>query len=255
MARSSDSRATRRWYRRRRNVAEEERRAVREKLQQFKLAFERTREADPRLVPYLLIAGGLGFLVPFLVFWLALGMLVFGIAFGFTTALFAAMMVFNRRVSAAQFEMLEGQPGAAAVVLQSLRGAWRVTPGVAFNRKQDMVHRVVGRPGVVLVGEGSRAGVRTLLKTEVRKMRRAVGGDVPVHELIVGTGEKDVDIRKLRVRLMKLKPALKRKHIDALETRLSALSDSAMPMPKGPLPTGKIGRGATRRMRRSGGRG
>jgi hypothetical protein len=225
---------------------------VRERLRQLRVAFQRTREVDPRLLPYLLVAGLAGFLVPFLVMWLAVGTLGFAIAFGIPTGLLAAMIVFNRRVSAAQFDMLEDQPGAAAVVLQALRGNWRVTPGVAFNRKQDMVHRVVGRPGVVLVGEGSRAGVRTLMKSEARKMRKVVGGDVPVHEMIVGPAEDEVDIRKLRVKLMRLKPAMKRKHIDALDTRLAALSDTAMPMPKGPIPMGKIGRGATRRIRRSG---
>jgi hypothetical protein len=227
---------------------------VREKFSQLKVAFDRTREVDPRLVPYLIAAGAAGFLVPFAISWLLLDLLFFGIAFGFGTALLASMLVFNRRVSTAQFDMLEGQPGAAAMILQSLRGSWRVTPGVAFNSKQDMVHMVVGRPGVILVGEGSRSGVKTLMKSEARKLRRAVGQDVPVHEIVVGPGEKEVDIRKLRVRVMRLKPAVRRKQVDALATRLSALSESGMPMPKGPIPTGKVGRGATRRLRRGAGR-
>lgn len=49
---------------------------------------------------------------------------------------------------------VEGQVAAAAAVLQSMRGNWVVTPAVAFNRNQDLVHRVIGRPGVVVVGEG-----------------------------------------------------------------------------------------------------
>jgi hypothetical protein len=38
-------------------------------------------------------------------------------------------------------------------VLQTVRGNWRVTPMVGFTREQDLVHRVLGLPGVILVGE------------------------------------------------------------------------------------------------------
>lgn len=227
---------------------------MRERLQQLRNAFERTREVDPRLVPYLALAFVLGFLVPFLIWWLALGALVWGIATGFAFGALAALVVFNRRVSAAQFDAMDGQPGAAAAVLQSMRGGWHVTPAVAFNRKQDMVHRVVGRPGVVLVGEGSRAGVRTLMKSEARRMRRAVADDVEVHTVLVGTGEEEVDIRKLRMHVMKLPRSVKRKEVAALERRVAALADSTRPVPKGPLPQGKVGRGMGRRLRRSSGR-
>jgi hypothetical protein len=223
---------------------------VRERFEQIKLAFERTREVDPRFVPYLVAAALVGFLVPFLISWLALGELIWGIAFGFLFAPLAAMIVFNRRVSSAQFEAMEGQPGAAAMVLQSMRGPWHVTPAVAFNRKQDLVHRVVGKPGVVLVGEGSRAGVKTLMKSEARKMRRAVGDEVDVHEVIVGEREGEVELPKLRMHVMKLPRSVKKKQVAALETRLAALTDAAGPMPKGPVPTGKAMRGARRRPRR-----
>jgi hypothetical protein len=37
-----------------------------------------------------------------------------------------------------------------------MRGDWRVTPAVGFTREQDLVHRVLGKPGVILVAEGAR---------------------------------------------------------------------------------------------------
>lgn len=227
---------------------------MRERLQQIRVAFDRTREVDPRLVPYLAIAFGLGFLVPFLVWWLVLDALLLGVFTGLAFGMLAALVIFNRRVSAAQFEAMEGQPGAAVAVLQSMRGPWHVTPAVAFNRKQDMVHVVVGRPGVVLVGEGSRAGVRTLLKTESRKMRRVVGEDAEVHTVIVGTGEEEVDLRKLRMHVMKLPRNIKKREVTDLERRVSALAEQNRSMPKGPIPQGKASRGMSRRMRRSQGR-
>jgi hypothetical protein len=95
---------------------------VRERFEQIKLAFERTREVDPRFVPYLVAAALVGFLVPFLISWLALGELIWGIAFGFLFAPLAAMIVFNRRVSSAQFEAMEAGRVAATASQGRVRG-------------------------------------------------------------------------------------------------------------------------------------
>jgi hypothetical protein len=46
---------------------------------------------------------------------------------------------------------------------------------VAVNAKQDMVHRVVGRCGIVLVGEGAPQRVKGLLAKERKRMQRVVG--------------------------------------------------------------------------------
>lgn len=227
---------------------------MRERFQQIRVAFDRTREVDPRLVPYLAIAFAVAFIVPFLVWWLVFGALLWGVLTGLAFGPLAALIVFNRRVSSAQFEAMEGQPGAAVAVLQSMRGAWHVTPAVAFNRKQDMVHAVVGRPGIVLIGEGSRAGVRTLLKSESRKMRRVVGDDAEVHTVIVGTDEDEVELRKLRMHVMKLPRKIKKRQVGDLERRVSALTEQSRQMPKGPMPQGKAARGMGRRLRRSSGR-
>lgn len=205
-----------------------------QRLSQIRLAFNQTREVDSRLVPWM--AGvGLGLLV----LSMALGVLalrpILGAVFGILLGTMGAMSVFGRRMQRAQYAAIEGQPGAAAAVLQSLRGNWRVTPAVAFTRKQDFVHRVVGRPGVVVVGEGSRARVAQLLKQEHRRVSRAAG-DAPVHEVSVGEGEGQVPLAKLQSHLSKLPRKLKRGAVDDLDTRLSALRDTNMPIPKGPIP-------------------
>lgn len=208
---------------------------MRERFAQIRSAFEQTRAVDPRLVPYLIAAALGALLVPMLV-GLLLGGPIGGLIVGLLLAPLATMIVFSRRVQSAQYGALEGQAGAAAAVLQTLRGAWWLTPVVAFNRKQDLVHRVVGPPGVVLVGEGSTAGVKSLMKAEARKMRRAVPEDVPVHTILVGHGEGRVELRELRMKVMKLPRRLKKKNVAALETRVSALSDTARPIPGGPMP-------------------
>lgn len=218
---------------------------MRERFTQIKAAFDQTRAVDPRLVPYLVVAALAGLLVPLGV-GLLLGRAIGGLIVGLVVAPMAAMIVFSRRVQAAQYTSLEGQVGAAAAVLQTLRGPWHLTPVVAFNRKQDLVHRVVGRPGVILVGEGSPAGVKSLMKAEARKMRRATGDDVPVHEVIVGSGRGQVELRDLRMHVMKLPRKLRKKDVAALETRLSALSESARPIPQGPIPRSPRARGRPR---------
>jgi hypothetical protein len=129
---------------------------------------------------------------------------------------------------------IDGKPGAAAAVLQTARG-WRVTPAVAFTRKQDFVHRAVGRPGVVLVGEGAPARVSSLLKQEHRRIARIVG-NTPVHEVSVGNGEGQIPLRNLQAHITRLPRTLKQGDVSGLDTKLKALSDNDLPMPKGPMP-------------------
>ncbi|HSJ46764.1 MAG TPA: DUF4191 domain-containing protein [Euzebyales bacterium] len=207
---------------------------VGERLQQIRLAFTQTRAADNRLLLYMVLAALAGLVVPLaLLTWL--GSPVLGIIGGLFTAGASAMIVLGIRGQSAAIARIEGQPGAALAVLQQLRGAWKVTPAVAFSGKQDLVHRVVGKPGVILVGEGRRARVRALLKQEARKTAR-ISGDIPVHEVSVGGGDGQVELSDLRMHIMKLPRAMKAKEIGPLDRRLHALGGSDLPLPKGPMP-------------------
>jgi hypothetical protein len=107
---------------------------------------------------------------------------------------------------------------------------------VAFNRNQDVVHRVVGRAGVILVGEGRGAGVKQLMGDQLRRIRKVVG-DAPLHDIVVGDGEGQVPLRKLQAHVMKLPRTLKPREVNAVDSRLKALGGTAMPLPKGPVPT------------------
>jgi hypothetical protein len=193
-----------------------------------------TREADPRYVPILagaiVLALGIGAVLAVFV------SPILGVLAGLLLALIAFTVTTGRRGQAAAFTRIEGQPGAAYAILQSLRGDWRVTPAVAFNRNQDLIHRVVGKPGVILVAEGSGARARELLSSELRKVRRVIG-EAPLYDVMIGDGEGQVPIRKLSPYVMKLPRALKPKEVNAIESRLKALGGSAMPLPKGPVPT------------------
>ena len=203
------------------------------RLAQYRLAFTNTKQADPRLVPLLVGAVVVGFLVGFGL-GLLLGSWITAVILGIPLAILGGLVVFGWRTQRAALLAIEGRPGAAAAVLQSMRGRWRLTPAVAATRKQDFVHRVVGRPGVILVGEGSPARVASLLKQEKRRIGRVVG-DTPVHEVSVGDREDQVPLQRLQAHLTRLPRAVKPGEIGDLDRKLNSLRDQDLPMPKGPI--------------------
>ncbi|MFF1556997.1 DUF4191 domain-containing protein [Streptomyces sp. NPDC058279] len=206
------------------------------RLKQIALTYKMTRKADPKVG---LIVAGVG-IVTFGVF-LAIGFLIdhpvyLGIL-GFLVAFLAMAIVFGRRAERAAFGQMEGQPGAAAAVLDNVGRGWTTTPAVAMNRSQDIVHRAVGKAGVVLIAEGNPNRVKSLLAAEKKKLARIMP-DVPVHAFIVGTGEGEVPLKKVRTTLLKLPRVLAGPQITEVNDKLRAMGDlmSNMPIPKGPLP-------------------
>ncbi|MFM7542315.1 MAG: DUF4191 domain-containing protein [Actinomycetales bacterium] len=152
----------------------------------------------------------------------------------FPLAFLGAFFFFTRLASNAAYASIEGQPGAGASVLMSIRRGWTVTPAVNVNKNQDMVHRAVGKPGIVLVGEGGYA-VRALLTDERRKMERFAPG-VPIHELIVGNGANEVSVKKLQRNLKKFPKKLAAVQLRELRARLKSIGGMNIPIPKGPMP-------------------
>ncbi len=153
--------------------------------------------------------------------------------------LLAGTFWFSRRAMTAAYRQIEDKPGAAAAVIQSWRGGnWLVTPGVAVNRSQDVISRVVGRPGVILVSEGPTNRVVPLLAAERKKTARWLP-DVPIFEVQVGTGDGQVRLNKLQSAFNKLPRNLRGGEITDVRRKLDALGNAAtsMPVPKGPLPT------------------
>jgi hypothetical protein len=165
-----------------------------------------------------------------------IGALVFGLLGG--------LLVFGRRAQKAAFMQMEGQRGASVAALSMLRRGWKVnTQPVAFTKQQDMVFRVVGPPGVVLVGEGQGARLRQLLVTEKRSTQRVLGEGTPVHEVILGDGEGEVPLPKLLKHVQKLGRQVKPGEMTDILNRIKALDAQrgVMPIPKGPMPTSMKG--------------
>jgi hypothetical protein len=216
----------------------------------IKQAYSLTRKNDPKLpwimlIAFVVVAGlielvGILFDSPFL--FLPLAVIAGGLA---------ALILFGRRAQGSAYRQVEGQPGAAAWVLEGMRGDWRVTSGVAGTAQMDAVHRVLGRPGVILVAEGVPGRVRNLLAQEKKKVARIVG-DTPIYDIVVGDEEGQVPLRKLSTHVMKLPRNLTAAEVNALGRRLSAMGGGRMPVPGGPLPGGKQMSVSQRQVRRRG---
>jgi hypothetical protein len=206
---------------------------------QLRQAYQLGKVGDPRL--------GWIVLGVFLVTWalfVAVGFLVkapvFFAILGLLGALSAAVFVFGRRVERSIFKQVEGKPGAALQGLGGLRRGFTVEQEpVAVNRYQDAVFRVVGKPGVILVGDGNPTRVSSMLANERRRHQRVLG-DLPIHEIQVGTGEGQVPLRKLSRTIIRLPRTLSGPQMTELDHRLKALgvTHNAVPIPKGPLPKG-----------------
>lgn len=208
---------------------------MRERLRRILQVWRLTQENDPRLP--LFVAGGaiVGILVGYLLLGVLVGQPIWGIVFGIMFGVLGALITFGRRTQKAQYAAIEGQPGAAYAVLEAMRGQWFVTPAIAVTRKQDMVHRVVGRCGVVLVAEGSAARGKQLLAQEKKRHARLTG-DAPLESILVGDGEKEVPVSRLSTHLMKMPRKLSKTEVPRLEKKLRALNRD-LPMPKGVMPT------------------
>jgi hypothetical protein len=217
-------------------------------VRMIRQAYTLTAKNDPKLpwlmlISFVVVAGvvellGILFGSPFLFLPLAI-----------ITGVLAAMIVFGRRAQGSAYRQVEGQPGAAAWVLEGMRGDWRVSSGVAGTQQMDAVHRVLGRPGIILVAEGQPSRVRPLLAQEKKKIARVVG-ETPIYDIMVGDDNGQVPLRKLSAHVTKLPRNLTAAEVNSLGRRMSALGGARMPVPGGPLPGGKSMSVSQRQVRR-----
>ena len=155
---------------------------------------------------------------------------------GLPLAILISLALFTRIAGSAAYASIEGQIGAGASVLMAIRKGWTTTPAVAVNRNQDMVHRSVGRAGIVLTGEGGSA-VRQMIQDERKKSERFAPG-APITEIIVGDEPGQVPLKKLQKHVTKLPKKLSAHQMRELRMRLKAVGGMSLPIPKGPMPKG-----------------
>ncbi|MDR2974797.1 MAG: DUF4191 domain-containing protein [Propionibacteriaceae bacterium] len=213
---------------------------------QFIEAFKITKQYDNALV-WLMLGGFILTVAVFVVIGLFVSpwwmWLIFGVLFG----ALAAMYILSWRAKGAMFKRYEGQAGSAEVGLNLLPKSWIKNPAIAVDRHQNIVHRVVGPGGIVLIGEGQPGRVREMLATQ-EKRHAAIKYNVIVTTLVVGDAANQVPLTKLDKTIKKLPKTIKPSQVTEIVSRLKALDGGrpAMPIPKGPMPTMKGARSALR---------
>jgi hypothetical protein len=203
------------------------------RLKQIRMVAGLIHRSNPRAMP-IVFGSALGIVAVMVVVGLLTGLAPLLIPLGVLLGALVGMILFGRFAQAAQYAAIEGQPGAAAAVLENMRGNWTVTPAIAANRNMDVVHRTVGKPGVVLVGEGSPTRLASLMAAEKKRVAR-VAYEVPIFEFQVGNEEGQIPLSKLQRKVMRLPRNLKPAAVSDINHRLKALQPS-LQAPKGPIP-------------------
>ena len=213
-------------------AAEPEKVGFWQRIRQIGTVFSFTAKRDKLFLP--LVAAAV--LVPLIVavVLVTIGAGWFYLPTGILLALVLTLIVLNLRSNKAMMAEAEGKPGAAAQIIETMRGDWRVTPALASTTSFDFVHLVIGRPGVILVAEGNPSRVRSLLGQEKRRLAKVIG-TADLRDYIIGNEEGQIPLAKLRVTLMKLPRTISGKEVNALDTRLKALTARPQ-MPKGAIP-------------------
>lgn len=175
--------------------------------------------------------------IPPLTWWSILLWSITGVMLG----LLGSMIVMTRLSTTAMYRQMDGMPGAAGHVLSSSLGRnWQATDTpVGVNPKTyEAVYRVVGRGGVVIVGEGARGRLTRLVNEERSRVQRVASG-VPVTVIYVGHADDEVAIGKLASTIKALPKKIDKTTQAAVIKRVDSVSQSAgsMPIPKGIDPT------------------
>src|ERR1700753_1281174 len=139
-----------------------------DRLKQIGQVLKFTAGQDKKFVP--LLATALVVPLAVMVVLVVLGFGVIYIPIGIMVALLLGLVVLNLRSNTAMMNAAEVQPGAAASIVENMRGDWRVRPAASSTTQFDMVHIVIGRPGVILLGEGNQQRVRGLLGQEKKRL-------------------------------------------------------------------------------------
>jgi hypothetical protein len=214
------------------------------RIKQLWQIFQLTRKSDKLLLPIL----ALTMVVPIVVGIVAANLisggsvltLILYITTGILLAVLLTLVVLGQRAERTAYQQIAGQPGAVGAVLRSaLRRAWQASEfPVAVNPKtQEAVYRAVGKPGVVLIAEGSKTKTQKMLEDERRAVLRAVPA-IPVHFVYVGPDAGTTPLHKLNRTLKSFKKSLRKAEVLAVSHRLNSLkSGPAMPIPKGVDPT------------------
>ena len=193
------------------------------RIRQFVEAYKRTNEVDPT-TRWWMIGTALGTVAVIAAIGALSGLAWWAwLPLALMSGVLVAMVVLTRKAKTAMIKRYEGQPGSAEVALQMLSNKkYTYTMAIAVTRELDLVHRVVGPGGIVLIGEGQAGRARKLLSGELKR-----------HSQV-----KRADLQK---RIEKMPKVLEPYQLTEIRSRLAAMDAvrPKAPLPKGPMPTAK----------------
>jgi hypothetical protein len=199
------------------------------RIKQMWQVFQMTRRSDPGITWYLILV----FIIPIAIS-IVLSVLfgdnviawILYIVTGVLAGLLLALVVLGRRAERAAYTQISGQPGAVGAVLKNgLRRSWigNEEP-IAFSpRTKDAVYRAVGRPGVVLIGEGPQSRTQPMLEKERTAVARLLP-NVPLHLVYVGPDADATPLYKIARTLNRLPRQLTKAEVIQVEKRLTSVA-------------------------------
>lgn len=200
-----------------------------------------TAETDKKALP-IAISGGIGalllsILLGFIGGGSTLGLIIWSVL-GVVAAAVTFSALLSRRAEAVAFNRIQGQPGAVGAILGTvLKRGWSGSEEpVAVNpRSQDLIYRLSGRGGIVIIAEGNRSSVSRLVEEEKRRLSKIAAG-VPTTVLWVCNDEHSIGLRDIRPAVFKLKRVVRTGELGEINKRLSTMRLN-VPVPKGIDPT------------------
>ncbi|MFD0705249.1 DUF4191 domain-containing protein [Alloscardovia venturai] len=224
-------------------MAEETKKPKRNNVfKQMKQLYDFTREDDPQVTWWVLGAFFIPFIVVILIgFILKLGWLswIMTVILAVLLGLLAATFTLSRRSENVGYKRIEGQPGAAGAVLQSLSKrvyTFSEQPVWIDPRTKDMIWRGTSLYGVYLVVEGPQSRTRKAVENEKAKIRRVTqGSSIRIITIYTGNGDGETPISGLNKTLRKrYKNPLTPDELEHLNGRLSTLQKmNGLGMPQG----------------------
>ena len=207
---------------------------------QFRDQIKFLKGVDPKAVPLAIAIGISSFvLITVLGVFISAGAflgIVIWVVLGIVTGYLSALLTLTRRANSAIFTKYANEPGRISLTVGTLtRRVYKGTnQPVAVNaRTRDMVFRVVGPAGVVLLGEGAKNSTQQLLEDERRKVQRVASG-VTVHTFFSSEDGQGIPLATLHKKVSKLKRTLTKNEIRAVQNRLAAMdARGGLPIPKG----------------------
>jgi len=207
---------------------------------QFREGVNFLKAENPRAVP-VSIAIGIGIFIALSILgFIMSGGFIIGIALwivlGLATAYLSTLLMITRATNKAVFKKYQNEPGRLSLVVGSLtRRTFKGTnQPVAINpRTKDMIFRVVGPAGVILMGEGAPTSTKAMLEDERRKVQRMANG-VTVTTFYCSESDGGVPLLKMDKAVRALKRTMNKQEIFAVQNRLAAMDvRSGLPIPKG----------------------